>query len=252
MGGVQLKYINIENEDESLVTSQTCADSSELTVEDIEDYDLDSCNSQSELISQGSHTIGQNTDQPHNPFISIDQSQATEDVHFYNEGFDMTVFSKERSDTEERQSSDEVGPMSTDQPKGQGQRSEKAGLGQTLRPDSTLSAAVFRESSFASNSASSGYVSGSERNTPQGDRSIPRRPAAANRAAHVTTVSKGDAVNTEAAIRDYSAFITQPDRERLSNRGRDMTVYMYVIGGKESRAQNISFRPINLWKLEIY
>ena len=61
-----------------------------------------------------------------------------------------------------------------------------------------------------------------------------------------------ESITSEFSQRDFSAFVTQSDRERISNRGRDMTVYMYVLGGKESRSQNVTVKPINMWKLHIY
>ena len=61
-----------------------------------------------------------------------------------------------------------------------------------------------------------------------------------------------ESITSDFSQRDFSAFVTQSDRERISNRGRDMTVYMYVLGGKESRSRNVTIKPINMWKLHIY
>ena len=268
MGGVQLKCINTDKDDENghviprsdHVTNRN----NEMVVEDIEDYDMEALCSQSE---QPNRSIGEQSDQSRtgfeNPFT---MAQNESEIHFYNEGVDMTVFSKENN-VIEKPTGHEVGsrekrtarseknvvpkqvsalrtgykegsvrgqgqnqrsPRGQDQsqrsPGGQGQMSHLTG--QTVD--------LLRESSFIS--GSSGYYSESQHGGELSERHHPYR----------------ESFTSDVSQSDFSAFITQPDRERISNRGRDMTMYMYVIGGKESKSQNVTIKPINMWKLQIY
>ncbi len=219
--------------------------SEDMRVEDIEDTVVDT----SGRYCRDNFVIGGETAQSNhafqNPFVSVAQS----DVSFYNEGIDMTVFSNTRRP--------QVGAASQ-QPAPENNNAKKpeavAPQTETL-PVKRGAVDVLRESSFTSNSASSGYYSdlASERNTPF---RLSRASDVSERNQRAEKlVPQSQSQVSEEGQPDFSPFVTQTDRERISSRGRDMTVYMFVIGGKEeSRAAQslISSQPINLWKLQIF
>ena len=266
MGGVQLKYINInKEEDDGHVMSRSdhvTYKNNELVVEDIDDSDMEALCSQSELPNQ---SIGGQSDQSRtafeNPFTI---AQNENEIHFYNEGIDMTVFNKQDSVSGDQSQTDDENKDIQDKrtslsekntvrkhhsalrsrhkdgsPQGQGQRSRL--VGHTVD--------LLREASFVS--GSSGYYSESQPGGEFSERNHPYResfPSDVSERSHPYRES----FTSDVSQRDFSAFITQPDRERISNRGLDMTMYMYVIGGKESKSQNVTIKPINMWKLQIY
>ena len=255
---MQLKYINIDSNDEDHVRKRSAhvtRNESEMVVEDIEDCDMDTLHSQSDLLSRPNRRQSdQSKTAFENPFA---MAQTESNIQFYNEGIDMTVFSKEYSDTNNDNTQTEkptensqsktaaltkqernIAPKQLYAPK-TGNHKQGSPRGQShsqrsrpVNPNIDL----VREASFISDSASSGYYSESQRGGESIDRHHPHR----------------ESIISDSSQRDFSAFVTQSDRERISNRGRDMTVYMYVLGGKESRSQNITIKPINMWKLHIY
>ena len=101
---------------------------------------------------------------------------------------------------------------------------------------------LVREASFVSDSASSGYYSESQHGGESIDRHHPHRESLHSELSERHHPYR-ESITSASSQRDFSAFVTQSDRERISNRGRDMTVYMYVLGGKESRSQNVTIKP---------
>ena len=266
---MQLKYISIDNNDDDHVRKRSghvTRNDSEIVVEDIEDCDMDTLCSQSDLLSRPNRRQSdQSRTAFENPFA---MAQTESEIQFYNEGIDMTVFSEGNSATNDDNAQTEnsqyrtaaltkqdrnIGPKQLTalrtgnhkqgSPRGQGhsQRSRP------VNPNIDL----VREASFVSDSASSGYYSESQHGGEFYERHHPYRESITSQLSERHQPCR-ESITSESSQRDFSAFVTQSDRERISNRGRDMTVYMYVLGGKESRSQNVTVKPINMWKLHIY
>ena len=297
LGGVQLKYISIDNNDDVHARKRSghvTRNDSEIVVEDLEDCDMDTLCSQSDLLSRPNRRQSdQSRTAFENPFA---MAQTEGEIQFYNEGIDMTVFSNSYTNDDNAQTENShsktaaltkqdrniapkqltalrTGNQKQGSPRGHGhsQRSRP------VNPNIDL----VREASFVSDSASSGYYSESQPGGEFSERHHPHRESMTSqfserhhpyRESITSEFSERrqpcresvhsefserhqpcrESTTSEFSQRDFSAFVTQSDRERISNRGRDMTVYMYVLGGKESRSQNVTVKPINMWKLHIY
>ncbi len=329
LGGVQLKYVNIDSEAENDHMTDHMGGhmtNSELIIEDIEDYDLETLCNQSEALSYMSSGPITKPRRPkgyerldsgegrfsRNEFVnqcytqgsgytqgweSSGESHNSTEIGFYNKGIPMGVFSRQHDNgakinqyfrltsheeaAEKRNSVDSVrvagnvvrdnpyskskrqnesaknnqpankGFLNTrDQGQGQGQSSPRGQGHRYLSPlqrrtpeRSSAASSMLSETSFISRATSSGYGSISTHLTP----------ASANLQSNKTSHTRTDNQHTSPKpVQDYSQFVTQPDRERVSNRGRDMTVFMYIIGGKDSPSQNLTIKPLNVWKLEIF
>ena len=282
LGGVQLKYINIDNNDDDHVRKRSghvTRNDSEIVVEDLEDCDMDTLCSQSDLLSRPNRRQSdQSRTAFENPFA---MAQNEREIQFYNEGIDMTVFSNSSTndDNAQTENSHPKTAALTNQDRNiapkqltvlkTGNHKQGSPRGQCHSPRSrpvNPNIDLVREASFVSDSASSGYYSESQHGGEFSERNHPYRESVTSqfserhhpyRESITSEFSERhqpcrESITNDFSQRDFSAFVTQSDRERISNRGRDMTVYMYVLGGKESRSQNVTIKPINMWKLHIY
>ncbi len=328
IGGVQLKYVNIDSEaEEDHMTDHVT--NNELIIEDIEDYDLETLCNQSEALSYISSGPSMKSRKPkgyqrldtredrfsRHEFVNQCYTQASgytqgweasgdnhnpTEIGFYNEGIPMGVFQRQHEngakmnyfrltshevEAEKRNNVDSVGVAghvvrdnpytkcqngsaknnqpakkyfkARDQrqgqsspgiqgqssPGGQGHRNGYLSPLQRRTPErSSAASSMLSETSFISRATSSGYGSISTHLTPD----------SANLAGKTAQTRKDNQQTCPSNVQDFSQFVTQPDREKVSNRGRDMTVFMYVIGGKDSPSQNLTIKPLNVWKLEIF